>query len=112
MSAARAHIGLAEALAKLPGPGGERHAQLFAHGTLRVLVYAPRGHDPQSPHAQDEVYVVMRGRGQFVNGESRQAFAPGDLLFVPAGVPHRFEEFTDDLALWVVFWGPEGGETA
>lgn len=35
---------------------------------------------------------------------------PGDLLFVPAGVVHRFEEFTDDFATWVMFYGPEGGE--
>ena len=38
------------------------------------------------------------------------ASRPGDLLFVPAGVVHRFEEFTDDLAVWVIFYGPEGGE--
>ena len=36
--------------------------------------------------------------------------APGDFLFVPAGVEHRFEGFTDDLAVWVVFYGPDGGE--
>jgi mannose-6-phosphate isomerase-like protein (cupin superfamily) len=41
---------------------------------------------------------------------SRLRFSPGDLLFVWAGVEHRFEEFTDDLAVWVVFYGPEGGE--
>ena len=39
-------------------------------------------------------------------------FGPGDLLFVPAGVEHRFEEFSDDLAVWVVFYGPDGGEQA
>jgi hypothetical protein len=31
---------------------------------------------------------------------------------VPAGVEHRFEQFTDDLAVWVVFFGPEGGDAA
>ena len=35
---------------------------------------------------------------------------PGDLLFVPARVPHRFDNFTDDLVVWVIFYGPEGGE--
>ena len=34
----------------------------------------------------------------------------GEALFVPAGVEHRFEDFTDDFAAWVVFYGPEGGE--
>ena len=52
----------------------------------------------------------MRGSGEFVNGESREAFTAGDFLFVPAGVAHRFENFTDDLAVWVIFYGAEGGE--
>ena len=40
----------------------------------------------------------------------RHQFGPGDALFVPADVEHRFEEFSDDLSMWVVFWGPAGGE--
>ena len=99
-----------DALARLPGPGGERFVELFRHGTLAVELYAPRGSDPQSPHTRDEVYVVVSGKGQFVNGADRHPFGPGDVLFVPAGVTHRFEEFTDDLAAWVFFYGPEGGE--
>jgi len=103
-------VSVAEALAQLPGAGGERFAKVLEHGSLVVEIYAPRGSDPQQPHTRDEVYVVLEGRGLFVNGDARHAFAPGDLLFVPAGVPHRFEEFTDDLAVWVIFYGPEGGE--
>ena len=99
-----------EALARLPGPAGERYVELFAHGTLSVELYAPRGHDPQQPHTRDEVYVVGQGSGQFLNGDERHPFGPGDLLFVPAGVTHRFESFTDDLVVWVIFYGPEGGE--
>ena len=70
------------------------------------------GTDPQQPHTRDELYVVVAGSGRFVNGDERHAFEPGDVLFVPAGVVHRFEEFTDDLVVWVVFYGPEGGERA
>ena len=99
-----------DALARLPGPDGERYVELFQHGTLSVELYAPRGSDPQSPHTRDEVYVVVSGKGHFVNGADRHPFGPGDVLFVPAGVTHRFEEFTDDLAVWVFFYGPEGGE--
>ena len=99
-----------EALARLPGPEGERFVELFRHGTLSVELYAPRGSDPQSPHTRDEVYVVVSGKGQFLNGADRHPYGPGDVLFVPAGVTHRFEEFTDDLAAWVFFYGPEGGE--
>ena len=73
-------------------------------------IYAPRGRDDQTPHTRDEVYIVISGSGWFVNGPARERFGPGDFLFVPAGVDHRFEEFTDDLAVWVVFYGPEGGE--
>ncbi len=98
------------ALARLPGPAGERYVELFRHGTLSVELYAPRGDDPQRPHTRDEVYVVVQGSGQFRNGDRRHPFGPGDLLFVPAGVLHRFEDFTDDLAVWVIFYGPEGGE--
>ena len=101
---------VSEALARLPGPKGERYVELFQHGTLSVELYAPRGRDPQSPHTRDEVYVVVQGSGQFLNGEARHPFGPGDLLFVPAGVVHRFESFSDDLAVWVIFYGPEGGE--
>jgi mannose-6-phosphate isomerase-like protein (cupin superfamily) len=101
---------LADALARLPGPAGERFVELFQHGTLSIELYAPRGDDPQSPHTKDEVYVVVQGSGQFRNGDARHRFGPGDVLFVAAGVTHRFEEFTDDLAVRVVFYGPEGGE--
>jgi len=105
-------IGVGDALAKLPGPHGERWATVLEHGTLDVEIYAPRGTDPQKPHTRDEVYVVVQGRGTFRNGESVAPFGPGDVLFVPARVVHRFEDFTDDLVVWVVFYGPEGGEAA
>jgi mannose-6-phosphate isomerase-like protein (cupin superfamily) len=84
---------------------------LFRHGTLTVGLYAPRVEDPQLPHSRDEVYMVLRGRGTFVNGDTRRPFIPGDVLFVPARQKHRFEHFTDDFATWVMFYGPEGGET-
>ena len=102
---------VADGLARLPGPEGERFVELFKHGTLSVELYAPRGKDPQTPHTRDEAYAVIRGSGRFRNGPERHPFGPGDVLFVPAGVEHRFEEFTDDLVVWVFFYGPEGGES-
>ena len=104
-------INLAEALNRLPGPQGERSVALFEHGSLVVKLYAPRGSDPQRPHSQDEVYVVAQGTGEFACGEARKAFGPNDVLFVSANVEHRFENFSDDFAVWVFFYGPEGGET-
>jgi mannose-6-phosphate isomerase-like protein (cupin superfamily) len=83
---------------------------LLAHGSLLVKVYAPRGSDPQQPHTRDEIYVIARGSGEFVCGEARKLVRETDLLFVPAGKAHRFENFSDDLTVWVIFYGPEGGE--
>jgi mannose-6-phosphate isomerase-like protein (cupin superfamily) len=101
---------IAEGLARLPTLAGKRFVKLYGHGTLAVEVYAPRGTDPQQPHTRDEIYVVAAGRGMFVEGDARYPFGAGDLLFVPAGAVHRFEDFSDDLAVWVLFYGPEGGE--
>jgi len=104
-------MGAAEAIRLLPTPDGGRFAEVFRHGTLLVEWYAPRGSDPQQPHTRDEAYVVVSGSGTFFCGGERARFGPGDFLFVPAGVEHRFEDFTDDLGVWVLFWGLEGGES-
>jgi len=104
------HLRAAWALDQLSGERTVRYRELFEHGTLNVEIYAPQGRDPQKPHTRDEVYVVISGTGFFLNGDERHAFEPGDLLFVPAGTVHRFEEFTADFATWVMFYGPEGGE--
>ena len=60
---------------------------------MRVLLYAPRGHDPQQPHDQDEVYFVVSGSGWFVRGSERIRFSPGSALFVAVlCVPARKKE--------------------
>lgn len=102
------HVTLAEALRKLEGP--ERSVKFFAHGTLQVKMYAPRGTDPQTPHKQDEIYVIAQGSGKFTLAGQEELFGPGDFLFAPAGVEHRFLNFSDNFATWVFFYGPEGGE--
>jgi mannose-6-phosphate isomerase-like protein (cupin superfamily) len=103
------HLPRRRAESQLPGPGGAPFVEVFRHGAISVELFAPRGVDTQKPHAQDELYIVAQGRGEFVNGPLRHAFAPGDVMFVPAGVIHRFENFSDDFLVWVVFCGPEGG---
>jgi len=108
--AAGCRIAIADALSHVPGPAGERFARAFAHASLDVEVYVPRGVDPQAPHTRDEVYVIHSGHGAFEYGGRREPFGPGDVLFVAAGVSHRFVDCTDDLVVWVFFYGPEGGE--
>ena len=93
-----------------PLPPGRLSALVAEHGSMELRWYAPKRVDPQTPHDRDEVYVVVSGSGEFVCGDRRVAFGPGDALFVPARAEHRFEQFTDDFATWVIFYGPEGGE--
>lgn len=107
-----AHLAVSDAAARIQDADAVRSIPLFQHGTLLVKYYAPRGNDLQTPHTRDELYVVAKGRGVFFDGTSRQPFVPGDLLFAAAGTPHRFEEFTDDFGVWVMFYGPENGEAA
>lgn len=105
-------ITVAEAAALLPEQRADqlRFATLLKRGSMSVEFYAPQGRDAQQPHPQDELYVVVAGRGEFVNGGARQPFGPGDVLFVAAGVEHRFENFSADFQTWVIFYGPPGGE--
>jgi len=104
------HVSLAEALRKGPPPPGNLAVPIFSHGSLVVELYTPEDHDPQKPHTRDEVYFVTRGKGFSFDGTQRQAVEAGSFLFVPAGRVHRFEDFSSDFAVWVVFYGPEGGE--
>ena len=99
-----------EALTLLPDPEGQRFATVFQHGSLLIEIYAPRGVDPQKPHTRDEIYFVASGSGDFVCGDAKRSFGPTDVLFAAAGIEHRFENFSDDLTVWVMFYGPEGGE--
>lgn len=83
---------------------------LLEHGSLELGYYRPRGEDLQEPHDRDEVYVVQSGTGRFECGSRVRPFEPGEALFVPAGRSHRFLDFSDDFAAWVIFYGPPGGE--
>jgi mannose-6-phosphate isomerase-like protein (cupin superfamily) len=83
---------------------------LLRHGTLDLRLYRPPMPDPQQPHKRDELYVVAMGNGVFNRAGERFPCTTGDVLFVAAGVEHRFEEATPGFAVWVMFWGPDGGE--
>lgn len=109
----RSHvIRLAEAQSRIPGPSGEHAVCVLQRGTLDVALSLPRSPVRQRPHAQDEVYVVVRGQGVLLHDGKRDRFEAGDLLFVAAGIEHDFEDFSEDLAVWRVFYGPIGGDAA
>src|SRR5689334_17361197 len=71
--------------------------------SVGVYLLSAGSKDEQTPHDEDEVYYVVRGRAVVHIGSSTQAVGPGDCIFVAAGTIHRFEEITEDLELLVVF---------
>ena len=101
---------LADAQARIPGPPGPHAVSLLRRGTLDVKLSCPVQPNVQAPHEQDEVYVIVRGRGVLVHDGRRDPCEAGDLAFVAAGTEHHFEDFSDDLSVWVLFFGPKGGE--
>lgn len=78
---------------------------VFEAPEVSIELYAPVGTDMQKPHDRDELYIVASGTGTFSRSDELVSFEPGDLLFVPAHVPHRFESFSDDFRTWVIFYG-------
>ena len=85
---------------------------MMRNGNMTVEYYSPVEKDLQIPHRQDELYVIASGSGIFFRDGERTPFVSGDVIFVPAGMDHRFENFSTDFATWVIFYGPEGGEPA
>lgn len=61
--------------------------------------------DPQSPHKEDELYVVMAGRAKVTVGDDVRDIRPGTVVFVGAGVVHKFSDIEERLVLLVAF-GP------
>jgi mannose-6-phosphate isomerase-like protein (cupin superfamily) len=59
--------------------------------------------DGQSPHTEDEVYVVMTGRARITVGDEVREVGPGSVVYVAATVPHRFHDITERLEVMVVF---------
>jgi mannose-6-phosphate isomerase-like protein (cupin superfamily) len=98
-------IALAAARA-LKLPPDRRSAEAFRDGDLEIRFYAPPGTDPQTPHDRDELYIVAAGNGYFRVGDTLTPVGPGDLLFAAAHETHRFEDFSADFGVWVVFYGP------
>jgi mannose-6-phosphate isomerase-like protein (cupin superfamily) len=81
--------------------------ELLRSDLLSVGVYLlpPGGTDDQTPHNEDEVYYVVRGRGILRVGDEDHPVRQGTLLFVPAEAVHFFRDITEELVL-VVFWAP------
>jgi mannose-6-phosphate isomerase-like protein (cupin superfamily) len=66
------------------------------------------GLDDQSPHTEDEIYVVQSGYATLVTTSGAVEVGPGSVVFVPAGETHMFVDILEDLSLIVVFAPPYG----
>lgn len=90
------------------------YVELLREHAMSVGLYVlPAGAiDGQSPHTEDEVYVVMSGSAKFSAGDVSRSVGAGDAIFVEAGTPHRFHDITDELRLVVMFAPPEGSQQA
>jgi mannose-6-phosphate isomerase-like protein (cupin superfamily) len=73
-----------------------------------IYVIEAGGTDPQSPHTEDELYYVIRGRAIVTVGDETRPVIPGSLIFVGAGVAHRFHDIAERLELLVAFGPAEG----
>jgi mannose-6-phosphate isomerase-like protein (cupin superfamily) len=98
-------ITVADALDRLISANVD-YTRLIEQNAFDVGIYRPETIDPQTPHARDELYVVAAGSGEFLCGDDTKAFGPGDLFYVRAGVEHRFLNFSEDFATWVIFFAP------
>lgn len=102
---------LSDASRQLPLPANAKWPQgvwdleIFRKNDVSVSLFAPKEQDYQTPHEQDEIYVIQSGHGVIVIENQAHKFMPGDVIYVAAGKEHRFTEFSDDLAAWVVFFG-------
>ncbi|HEX4302538.1 MAG TPA: cupin domain-containing protein [Rhizomicrobium sp.] len=108
MSKTPLKIDLIASAAKLTA-SGQASVALFQHGGANLLLFVPNDQDTQAAHKRDELYIVQAGQGIFKRGGETVRFDAGDVLFVPAGVPHRFASFSAEFKAWVLFFGPDGG---
>ncbi len=91
-------------------PGQVDYVEFLRVPSLSVGVYRlPAGAaDEQKPHTEDEIYYVVNGQARFRSGSEDAAVKPGTVLFVEAGVEHRFHSIAEDLEVLVVFAPAEG----
>ena len=68
-----------------------------------LYVLAAGATDPQRPHHEDEMYYVMRGRARFRAGDEDREVLAGTVIFVAAGLEHRFYDITEELTVLVFF---------
>ena len=84
---------------------GELYLEFLRRDSMSCGLYVlePGADDPQEPHQEDEVYVVLAGRARLSMADQDQPVGPGSVLFVARTVPHRFHDVTERLSVLVLF---------
>lgn len=85
---------------------------VMQHGSMTIEYFEPDTVDTQTPHKKDEIYVIVSGKAVFNRDGERVNCKRGDVIFVPAGMEHRFERFSPGFATWAIFYGKDGGEAS
>ena len=87
-------------------PPGDSRIPVLPNLGLYFWYIPPLYNDTQTPHKEDEAYLVLDGRGQVcVSGKEKREVRKGDLIFVPRSAPHKFfTPYKDEgLALLIIF---------
>lgn len=87
------------------GDKRETYMRFLERPNFDVGMYKPDRVDDQKPHTRDELYVIVNGQSDFICQGDETHVEQGDVLFAPAGVAHRFVNFSEDFATWVIFIG-------
>ena len=84
---------------------GELYLEFLRRDSMSCGLYVlePGADDPQEPHQEDEVYVVLAGRARLRMADRDQPVGPGSVVFVARTVPHRFHDVSERLSLLVFF---------
>jgi len=84
---------------------GKRYFEFLRVPAMSAGIYTltAGANDPQSPHREDELYYVVRGRARMKAGNEDHAVAAGAVIFIAAGVEHRFYDIEEELSVLVFF---------
>ena len=85
--------------------GGQPYQEFLRIPAVSAGIYVlPVGAvDRQHPHREDEIYYVIRGKAKMRLGAEECSVQEGRVMFVEAGLEHRFFDIEQELALLVVF---------
>jgi mannose-6-phosphate isomerase-like protein (cupin superfamily) len=68
-----------------------------------IYVLSADATDKQSPHREDEIYYVVRGKAKMRLGREERSISQGDVIFVEKNLEHRFFDIAEQLVLLVIF---------